>query len=197
MITFLLNSGHGKNTKGKRSPFIPPGILEYESNIVIVKHIINFAASFGIKAIHLDPEIEAIKLSVITKRANDFYLKDKNCIFLSVHSNAIGIGTKWETKASGSSVIVSNNASKISKKFAYILAPKISEAAFFKNRGVLTRGLYVLKHVKCPAVLTENGFMTHPDDATKLASDYWRKKIARGHVHAMVEYIDRLKQYGK
>ena len=29
MTTFLMNSGHGEDIEGKRSPFVPPGVLEY------------------------------------------------------------------------------------------------------------------------------------------------------------------------
>jgi N-acetylmuramoyl-L-alanine amidase len=194
MTTYLLNSGHGVDTKGKRSPFIPPGILEYEFNIAIAEKIIKLADEVGVDCIHLDPEVRQVRLSEIVRRANKHYEDNKDSIFVSLHANAMGNGKRWNDKAKGSAVFVAHTASRTSRAFANILAPKIAIAGYFQNRGVKEGGLYVLKHTKGPAVLAESGFMTHPSDATKLASDYWRDKIAHAMVDAMVQW-NRSKNY--
>jgi len=192
MTLFVLNSGHGINTKGKRSPFKPPGVLEYEFNIAITKRIIELAPQYGgFSVAHLDPEIKSVGLWSIVKRANAFYEIDPTTIFISIHANAMGYGRAWNPTAHGSVVFVSPNRSPNSHRFAKMLAPKIAASAHFHNRGVKKGGYYVLRRTKCPAVLTENGFMTHPSDATKLASDYWRDKIARAHLDAMSEWNER------
>jgi N-acetylmuramoyl-L-alanine amidase len=185
----MFNSGHGRNTAGKRGPFIPPSVREYEFNIAVVKKAISIATSMGITTIHLDPELDQVRLYEIVRRANAYYETNRNSMLISVHANAVGNGKSWNLKASGSTTMVAPNASMRSKKFAAIISPKVADAAYFRHRGVKTRGFYVLKKTAGPAVMTENGFMTHPDDATKLSNDYWRTEIAKAHVDAMAEWI--------
>jgi N-acetylmuramoyl-L-alanine amidase len=188
MTTFLLNSGHGIDTNGKRSPFRPPGILEYEFNIYVVSRLLTIASEHGIRALHIDPEMTAVRLSELMERVNEYYSQDEDCMFMAIHANAAGNGKRWYPKASGSGVFISRTASQRSRDFAEILAPKIAEKGYFKNRGVKERGFYVLKRTKCPAILSENGFMTHPSDATKLSNDHWRDKIVEAHLEAMIEW---------
>lgn len=184
MTTFLLNSGHGEDTKGKRSPFIPPGVHEWKFNSKLVTYIQGYAPEYCVKTVHLDPGFTAVPLVEIVARANDFYKVDSDCIFVSVHANADGDGAGW-TEANGSAVFVSPSGSEASIRFAGLLAPRIAEAGYFRNRGVREANFKVLNKTRCPAVLSENGFMTHSADATKIASPYWVEKIARAHLEAM------------
>jgi N-acetylmuramoyl-L-alanine amidase len=187
MTTFLLDAGHGKDTAGKRSPEIPPGILEYEFNLNIVQRIIAKCGQMGIRTVNLKPEEEAITLKSRVERAKQFWMKDKNCIFISVHANAIGYGT-WVENVTGVTTFCNPKSSQISKDLAWHLVDKISAHAQMRNRGARERGFYVLKKTPMPAVLTENGFMTNTCDATKLADPYWRDKIAEAHVLAMKDF---------
>jgi N-acetylmuramoyl-L-alanine amidase len=191
--TFLLNSGHGSDTAGKRSPYIPPGVREWEFNLSVVKEILRYAPFFGrlLEVVHLDPEMEAVPLSEICRRANERYEQNHNCILISVHANAIGDGKDWNLNAKGSTVLISPRASETSRVFGKMLSENIASFGKFSNRGVKKRHLYVLNKTKCPAVLSENGFMTHPDDACKLASHYWRKQIALAHITSMIEWTRR------
>ncbi len=190
MATFLLNSGHGKDTAGKRSPFVPPGVVEYAFNRSVVMTILEISKSESISAIHLDPECEAVPLAEIVRRANDYYAQDNNCLFIAIHANAAPGGEdKWIDDAYGSTVLVSPRAGRPSRLFGQLAVNAISKMAAMKNRGVQERELYVLNKTVGPAIITENGFMTHSAEATKLASSYWRRKIAEAHVRAMQRWI--------
>ena len=46
---------------------------------------------------------------------------------------------------------------------------------------------YVLRKTNMPAVLSENGFMTNFDDATKLLDPNVRQNIANAHYNMMLE----------
>ena len=98
----LLDNGHAKSTAGKRSPMLPNGerFYEWEFNRDIVKRISEGLDKLNIKYHILVPEVEKdVSLSERAKRANE-YCKEygtKNCFFISVHSNAYGDGSKWES----------------------------------------------------------------------------------------------------
>jgi N-acetylmuramoyl-L-alanine amidase len=184
MTTFLLKSGHGIDTPGKRSPSVPPGILEYEFNQDMVSRIIQAAP--WLEIIHLNPEAEHITLKETVRRANNCHRLNPDCVFIAIHANASPI-PGWSS-ANGAGVFVSTTASYRAAKLARALVDAITEAGEFESRGVRGKDLYVLKYTSMPAVLVENGFMTNRTDATKLASDYWRDRLAHAYVEAMLEY---------
>ena len=190
MTTFLLGDGHGSDTPGKRSPFIPPGIREWEFNQDIVYRIMRIAHSQGIDCVDLAPIDEAVPLSVKAERANRFYEGDRDCVYIAVHANAAqGGDTMWVESAQGNAVFVHPKGSANSRRLATALVNEISAFGFFRNRGVKEKGLYILGKTRMPAVLTENGFMTHSAEATKLACSYWREEIAEGHVEGFKRYL--------
>lgn len=191
MTTFLLNSGHGADTVGKRSPFVPPGIIEYEFNKSIVEKIIVMAESENIAVEYLNPEINSVPLKEIVKRANDFYSKNSDCIFISVHANAAPGGEKcWVNNASGVTVFVAKDSSNYEYLFASLIADAVSKHGSLKNRGVKKKNLYVVRKVKAPAVLVENGFMTNYGEAIKLATEGWRNKIAEAYINTMKAWLE-------
>ena len=136
MTTFLLNSGHGEDTAGKRSPFVPPGVVEYAFNRSVVMTILELAKSTNIDVVHLDPEYEAVPIAEIVRRANDCYANNKDCIFISVHANAAPGGeNRWVDDVHGATVLVSPSASQTSRVFGQLVVNAISEKAMIKNRG--------------------------------------------------------------
>lgn len=58
------------------------------------------------------------------------------------------------------------------------------------NRGVKTyQRFYVLVYTDMPAVLTENGFIDHIEDARKLCEPTFRKNLARAHTKGICDYF--------
>lgn len=119
-----------------------------------------------------------------------------NCLYVSIHCNAIGCDGKWH-EANGWQVCVSKNASSKSK----ILADFLFDAA--KSNGLRMRqpspsqkyweqSLYVLNNTNCPAVLTENLFQDNLADVDYLLSDLGRHVMERLHLEGILRYIDYL-----
>jgi N-acetylmuramoyl-L-alanine amidase len=194
MTTFLLNSGHSIFTAGKHSPLIPPGVFEYEFNFDVVKRIRRKALDLGIDTVYINPrpDTENMTLSEIVRRVNNFYADNHDCVFMSIHANAAELkgDSKW-SKANGAAVFIAKKASEESKRLARLLVKNVSDLAMLENRGVKRANYRVLAETECPAVLSENGFMTNHNDATKLSTPYWRDKIAIAHIWAMLDYCGR------
>lgn len=190
MTTFLLDPGHGIDTAGKCSPFVPPGIYEWEFNRDIARILCKMADDYFLKIENLVPENHAIELKERVKRANYFYRDDKDCVFVSIHANAFGDGKDWTEQARGSTVFVYPRCLMDSRKLAALLSVEVAEAGVFRDRGVREENFYVLRKTIMPAALVESGFMTSSADATKLSNGYWRQQVALGYIKAFQRFLE-------
>lgn len=204
-MLWILDAGHGVETKGKRSPKIPPGILEYEFNRDIVARIsrsleeMDYPVHIICQDEHTRPLGERVAIANTMIQA-----WEGNAGFISVHANAAGPGG-WYEKARGVRSFTRFNPKPPSQQLAELLADRISQRSGLKrltSKDHILRkdkktgewkkvALGVLK-VKCPAVLTENGFMTSRQDCEVLASDAGRQSIAEGHVQAILDFQEWL-----
>jgi len=60
-------------------------------------------------------------------------------------------------------------------------------------RGIFARGYRVVKWTRCPAVLLELGYITHPATAQRLKNSRYRQKLAELVAEGIKEYIKRLR----
>lgn len=88
--TIILSAGHGKDTKGKRSP--DGSLLEWQFNRRLAKRIADKLTEAAIPCICLDMGEADTPLSARAAEANKY---GKNCLYISVHGNAAGNGTNW------------------------------------------------------------------------------------------------------
>lgn len=191
-MVVILDNGHGKETKGKRSPVWPDGsqLYEWEFNRDIVCRLAEMLLLDDRYCEVLVPEMSDVPLTERCRRANEIYVREAGrCILISIHGNAGG-GTGWEayttrgeTKADGLASLLYDEAEwefardgwRIRKDFADGDADKESD-------------FYILKHTKAPAVLTENFFMDSERDCRLMLSAEGRERIARVHFNAIKRY---------
>jgi N-acetylmuramoyl-L-alanine amidase len=147
---------------------------------------------------HLKPLLEYNGFDVVLTREEDFVKGPHETLtqslqsrcdianqanadfFLSLHSNTGG-GTGTEVYA-----LPGGQAEKL----AATMLPYLSQEGLWPNRGVKTnQRYYVLVYTDMPAVLTENGFIDHPEDARKLKDPAFRKKLARAHAKGICGFF--------
>lgn len=63
------------------------------------------------------------------------------------------------------------------------------------DRGMKKADFYVLRKTRMPAVLTENLFLTHPEEALLLKDEHFLERLAEAHVQAL-SYALSLKERG-
>lgn len=119
---------------------------------------------------------------------------EENCIYVSVHVDAIGVDGKWHD-ARGFSVRVGTKAGEASKRLARVFCMTAEGAGIMGNRSVppekyWAQNLYVLNKTACPAVLTENMFQDNKADVDFLLSEEGKHTIERVHVDAICKYIE-------
>lgn len=193
MIKYYLNAGHGVETKGKRSPFVPPGVLEYQFNRDIAHFVedewdarINETGYTPMTVTPLECTDNAIPLKRVVRIVNGYRTLGGDPFLISIHANAAGNAKKWYP-ARGTKVFIHPSCGPRSESFRFAkrLSRAVSKALDTKDRGVGKRNFKVLG-VKCPAVLLECGFMTNSGEATKLASTWWKRRIA-GAIYKEIE----------
>ena len=206
-VMVLLDNGHGKNTPGKMSPKLEDGrqLFEWAYAREIVKGIAEKLKAEGIPYYLVHPEDEEIKsqsndLILRTNRANakhsELKKEGKTSLFISIHVNAAGDSSKWNT-ASGWTVYIAKSASSNSKKLAQILYEEAKKRNLKGNRSIgpekyLVNDFWVVRRTAMPAVLTENLFMDNKKDVEYLLSEEGKRNIIDLHVEGIKKYIDSL-----
>jgi len=200
---WILDNGHGKDTKGKRSPVLPDGqkLLEYKFNRIIVKKLIEKLDKNNISWCNLVPGEYDAKLKDRVDEANKFVQKDMliaslgikpseqpKPIYLSIHANAYTWKDKLLfTSPSGIETYHYPNSIKgkeLASKFQRMLIAQTDNV----NRGVKTAKFYVLKHTKMPAILVELGFYTNKEQCIILLDETYQNTL----VNALYEAISNI-----
>lgn len=209
-IIWMLDNGHGKNTKGKRSPVWPDGsqLLEYEYTRDIVKRVdvrcnateFNYNHTYG-ELIHTNiivPELYDVSISRRARRANKLARVEENslCIYLSIHGDAF----KGET-AHGTTIYTSPGYTisddiadifqaslkanvKRKQKVITTKAPEVNHSWFFRSNKEARFG--VLTKTISPALLLETGFYTNYIECKYMMSDKGRDQISDAIIQGMV-----------
>ena len=193
-MKILIDTGHGENTPGKRSP--DGKFREYLYVREIADQVVAQLRQRGYDAERIVMEFSDVALAERARRVNEVCgrLGTKNVILISIHCNAAGNGEWMNAKGwSCYTSIGQTKADKLADCFYQVAEEKFAGRKFRKD---LTdgdpdweAGFYMLKKTKCPAVLTENFFMDNKDDVAYLISPEGRNAVVATHVEAIIKYI--------
>lgn len=187
----LIDNGHGSNTPGKRSP--DGRLREYAYTREIAERLVMELRKNGIDAERIVKEEIDVPLAERCRRANEY--KASEAILVSIHCNAAGNGSDWMS-ARGWEAWTSVGKTKADK-----LATCLYENAEYCLPGMKIRkdmtdgdqdkesGFYILKHTKCPAVLTENLFQDNKKDVEFLLSEEGKLAIVNMHIWGIMKYL--------
>lgn len=201
-----IDTGHGFGCPNAS----PDGALrEYEWADIIAERLLQVLTARGVYAMILTPEIQDTPLRERVRKINEICSVQgaQNTLLVSLHLNAYDAG-RW-SKARGFSVFVSKRAGRRSKVAAELMMREAEARDLLGNRARITpdeKGcrfstwfwreddIYILLKSKCPAILTESGFMTNREDYEYLMSAEGREEIVALHADAICNYIEK---YGK
>lgn len=188
-MKILIDNGHGINTPGHRSP---DGRVQ-EARIVrrLANYIVTGLCNKSLDAILLVPELEDIPLYQRVQRANKFHAQDRDCLLVSLHTNAYG--NDWNN-AHGWSVFAGTKASKNSLLMASIIANNAEQMGFYVRKPLPTQSYWqsnfqILNGTTCPAILTENLFHTNPEDCANLQTDSTQSLLIKLHIDSICDYV--------
>lgn len=189
----LIDNGHGSNTPGKCSP--DGRLKEYAYTREIAQRLEMELRKRGFDVERIVKEEIDIPLAERCRRVNGY--KAGEAILVSIHCNAAGNGSDW-MQARGWEAWTSVGQTNADK-----LATCLYEAAEKCLPGMKIRkdmtdgdpdkesGFYILKHTKCPAVLTENLFQDNQEDVGFLLSEKGKQAIVELHVLGIKKYLEK------
>lgn len=191
-MTVILDNGHGKETAGKRSPVWSDGsqLFEWEFSRDIVRRLADILDSRNLEYVRLVPEDVDISLKERCRRANVIHDRTGGkCFLVSIHANAGG-GTGWECYTTPGTTDADRIATALCGSFEKEFG-KNFRMRFDHSDGDPDKEaqFYILRHTKCPAVLTENFFMDNETDCRLLLSDEGRQRIALAHYKAIKQFL--------
>ena len=192
--TWLLDAGHGGmidgeyQTAGNRSREFEFGqYLEGVGNRLIVQNMMSQCKALGIDAIDIVDSDEDISLKERVKRANNLHSQKKNCIYVSIHSDAFsnpqanGYSIYTSVGNTGSDAVASSFLDTMKEYFPdHTLRHDNSDGDADKEAH-----FYVLKYTSCPAILIENFFYTNPKECKLLLDKAFQDKIASCHMDSI------------
>tara|TARA_R100001463_G_scaffold7734_2_gene24541 strand:+ start:21 stop:683 length:663 start_codon:yes stop_codon:yes gene_type:complete len=192
--TWILDPGHGGmidgeyQTAGKRSPEFEFGqYFEGVGNREIVSNMIKQCRLLGISAVDIVGSEEDVSLTERVRRANELHKQKKNCIYVSMHSDAFN-----DPRAHGYSVYTSVGETSSDAIASMFLETMKDYFPDHKLRHDNTDGdedkeahFYVLKKTACPAILIENFFYTNPRECELLLNKSFQDKIVTCHMDSI------------
>lgn len=185
-MLIAIDSGHGMETAGKRTPAIPEAwygkkkgevIHEKEFNKPTAEYLIKALERNGFKTINVSPGKKDISLTDRYTAANNA----KADAYISIHYNASN--GQWGS-ANGIETIISQYASAKSKEMAGYVQNELVGSLGRRNRGVKTDieqsgiNIAVLRNATMPAILTESGFMDNLEEAKTMLDPLFQKSAA-------------------
>ena len=207
-ICVIIDPAHGVNTSGKGSPYtlnkVPPHLefKEYLWSREICLMLADELEKIGLEVCFTvtGDEEPGLLYRYMTANSHINQHPGMHHIFISIHNNAAGNGSKW-CNARGWSAYTTpgqNNSDKFAECL-YDAMERYSDGTGIKIRTDKRDGdrdieanFAVLKGVKCPAVLTENLFQDNEDDVRLLLNDDIKKIIVKVHVEGILKFIDKM-----
>ena len=181
-MIILLDNGHGEETPGKSAG----DLQEWRFTRNVVKYISCELKHLRIPHYVLVCEDHDVSLKQRTNRADEAALKHKEetsegAILLSVHGNAFkdesanGIETWYYSKG---------------KKMAQVFQDELVKELEWKDRGIKRGEFWIIRKSSMPAVLTESGFYTNPEQREEMLTPKCQRRIAKAHVSAIKKIIN-------
>jgi len=188
-IYIALDDGHGMETAGKRTPYIPElgrVIKENEFNREVVKYLNQELIRCGFKTLLTAPNDTDTSLAERVRKANNA----KVDLFISIHFNAsdgVFHGGSKDPEGFSAHVYLGNKNTK-SGQFGKIVLKHLSAGTPQKNRGLVEQNLYVTRKTKMPAVLLELGFMDNKREALLMLNVAFQRECAMEIAKAVCEF---------
>lgn len=191
--TIILDAAHGIEVPGKRSP--DGKFREYKWSRDIIKLLIPKLQAQGYEVFQSNPTDNEVGLSNRSKAANS--INRPNKLFISLHVNAAGDGSKW-LNARGYSIYTTkgnNNSDILAECIMKQLAlnfPELTARVDKSDKDLdIEENFTVLVKTNCPSVLLEWLFQDNKADVTILNDPNYNNKLVDTLISA-INTVDNL-----
>lgn len=192
-VTVIIDAGHGGEDGGTQSR---DGLLEKDLNLDIAKRLSLIFSQNGVNVIMTrsddrllydkNGDYKGRKKALDAQARLNIASEDPNAIFISIHQNYFS-----SSQYSGLQVWYSGNDNRSMELAQYIQSGVKNTLQPNNNRQIKLAGsnIYLLEHVKNPAVLIECGFLSNPEEAKRLSDPTYRQNLSEVIYRSVTEYI--------
>ncbi len=202
----VIDAGHGGKDSGARNDAY--GLKEKELTLDVSRRLKQLLEQAGYEVVMTRDSDVYVPLEQRPEVAN----RAKGDLFISLHFNAAGSASAegFESYAltpqfqASSKYIKPEQRDRIAYDgnrqdpwntlIGYHLQRSLVEGLGGPDRGLKRARFVVLKHLHCPGVLVELGFVSHPATAQKLRTSSFRQTLARSLFQGIVAYRNRLQR---
>lgn len=180
-VEVVIDAGHGAHDSGA----VGNGLLEKERALKLSHMLNEELRSSGVSTYMTRTTDVFVTLSGRAKMANDRGAK----VFISNHLNS----AENPSALGYETFVLNRNDAKTNRLQDLIHAEgmKVLAPLGFRDRGIRTSNLAVLRETNMPAVLTENGFISNASDMAHIRKDEVLRKLAQAYAKAICTYLGK------
>lgn len=190
--TLIIDAGHGGIDGGTTSC---TGVKESQFNLEISQKLDRLLALLGYKTVMVRTEDTSVategntireqKRSDLRNRVN-LVSNSENPLYISIHQNFYP-----ESCYSGPQVFYA--ATEESKNLATLMQTNMNKALTSSNKRSCKKsdGVYIMQHINCPGILIECGFLSNPEEESKLRTPEYQKKVCGVIAGTLANYIEK------
>ena len=177
----IIDAGHGGEDGGAVSV---NGVHESELNLAIAQKLDNLMAFFGVQTLMLrnsdvslhDKDADTVRERKSSDLQNRVAIVNsyQSATLISIHQN-----TFPGSSSHGAQVFYTGEG--VGMAFAHhaqYMLVKHFDPFNHRQAAKTPNTVYLMNHVKCPAILLECGFLSNREEALKLESETYQKKLA-------------------
>ena len=190
-VTVILDAGHGGEDGGASTA---DGVLESGINLEIALRLRDLLAFAGVDTLMIRDTDTAVysgdcrtisqkKVSDLKNRASMVNAVE-NGLLVSIHQNYFE-----QTKYCGAQVFFAKTDG--SKALAERIQQSLRENVDAANHRQCkpSQSVYLMEHIECTGVLIECGFLSNYEEAKRLQTDAYQKKLTAAICGAITEYL--------
>lgn len=190
-VTVILDAGHGGEDGGASTA---DGVLESGINLEIALRLRDLLAFAGVDtkmirdtdtAVYSDDcrTISQKKVSDLKNRASMVNAVE-NGLLVSIHQNYFE-----QTKYCGAQVFFAktDGSKAIAERIQQSLRENVDAANHRQCKP--SQSVYLMEHIECTGVLIECGFLSNYEEAKRLQTDAYQKKLSAAICGAITEYL--------
>ena len=180
-LLLFIDPGHGGADGGAVSP---AGVHESQINLEIALRLEAIAALYGVPAemtrrsadLNYPPEADTIREKKVadTRARVELINAASYAVVVSIHQN-----TYPGANVSGPQVLFADTAA--SEDFAKTMQEALTLGLQLERSRApvrVPRGVYIMNHIECPAILVECGFLSNPGELERLLSESYQLRLA-------------------
>lgn len=187
--TLVIDAGHGGEDGGAISV---TGVRESTLNLEISLRLNDLLHFLGVRTEMIrtaDVSVYTEGTTIAQKKVSDIHNRvamvnrTPDALLVSIHQNQFS-----ESQYRGAQVFYAQGSQELAELLQSELAAQVDPRNHRQCKQA--KGIYLLEHISCPAVLIECGFLSNPAEEALLRDAAYQKKLACAIACTLVSYLE-------